>query len=145
MTAQDILHPRILRPEDSEDEEYATDNTSKALRARHDSDLNAMAMLNSGKRKESVNKILGSAWDSICMSSSSSSHKRRILILIYSSGMSLWDMGNLEEARELFSLTSSITPNTKIVCARLVPTMRSWAEGEEDIGSASKQPVLAIL
>lgn len=125
-----------------------SDDDSGGVRTRHPDLAASIAGNPSGSTsKDGANNILWSSWDTLPNSATVTGQAddggRRVLVTVYSAGLSIWDMQDPNEAKEIFNLSRSPVNSGHVTCARLVPSLRN-----RDTSGASVLkdfPLLAIL
>jgi len=98
--------------------------------------------------KDGANNLVWSSWDILPNSATVTGQPddaggRRVLITVYATGLSIWDIQDANEAKEIFNLSRSPVKGEHVTCARLVPSLRNRDTAQS---SALKDfPLLAIL
>jgi hypothetical protein len=78
-------------------------------------------------------QIIWAAWDEL--------ERRRVLVLVYTSGVQIWDASNLGAVCELLNLkTESLQNAGSVLCAAIMPTPNEGADEFE-----SSRPLLGVL
>jgi hypothetical protein len=98
--------------------------------------------------KDGANNLVWSSWDILPNSATITGQPddaggRRVLIAVYAAGLSIWDIQDANEAKEIFNLSRSPVKGGHVTCARLLPSLRNRDTAQP---SALKDfPLLAIL